>query len=317
MQFYIFDYRYFNMTSREKRTRTPSDSPNKSEQNIALDVPEKTSNEPLLKRVRSNRLKNNLEQATKMENEIVSKEDASKSSEPSNCSKNRAKEKDNSLKAVGSLISKLGVKKRFVSKRQKTAHIDSNRTRLVRSNSDISRKKIIKRSSLPLTKKGESSSLSTPVERRSLPARKTKGNVKDPNLAPQSAKKSKFGNKIIEKSQAKIATTISERLRKCSKTFDSNVSISDTKSSDLEPPNKTLNKQKSTETRVDILEQMAHNFSEIEMSSTSTIVNRRSGRSKKFNKKEKPENINEFGHGSDHVSFFFKLCNFIQPQQGL
>lgn len=271
------------MASREKRTRTPSKSPIIEQLNSEQILPEKVDKpqvQPPIKRVRRNRLKSNIEHEsetkTKVNENLESKAGSSKtlrrSTEPTD-----KRSQPNRLKPIP----------------------DSKTPRRVRSKAEIGKKKkLLTRKSLPIGTKAEKIGVGSATQRRSLPLRRTRSLKNEENSTQTDAEKAK----AKDKSKLKEPSPISERLRRSIKPCDtllaSSVPKLTTTSSissfalDQEPnlAETDLQKANDSENKSDILEQMAQNFSEINMPVTN-LTTRRIGRPKKLSNKESIEDI--------------------------
>lgn len=304
------------MASREKRTRTPSESPIKaltSDTSTTSEKSDKSQQPQPAKRNRSIRLKNAAMAATQDTTENQPESDTAAdavTTSPKEAA--AATTTTNDMKAPGNRVARsIGDS----TKKSPTSR-NATRNRAARSCTDLAKKRnLIKRKSLPLTKgKGDKpvTVVSSAVQRRSLPVRKTRGSASESSATTKDSKRV-VNVKVTEKNKPpqqpqKVAkgkeenstgtTPTPDRQRKLSKNGDDSVEPADT--NDTEASLTAVAGQiktevedakiAETENKAAILEQMAQNFSEVEFPSPGTLTTiRRSGRPRRPTNKERSE----------------------------
>lgn len=280
------------MANRDKKIRSTLPFTNKGNEGIEKPDPTFPS---LLRRKRSNRFKETASVSC-LSQKVIDKvsEDAGLQF--------KKKEENGNVSMVKNAIAE----RRSLSKRKKTVLPEVSRTRVPRCNADLTKKRnFLNRRSLPLTKKTDQVHGNSTSQRRSLPSRKTKGikvESKPPPIksAPKISKKAKevcFSRKKSGEYNVNIESSANfERLPRSIKSNNAFIESTDQKISDvasldsnLEMKNPEDVKDVEIERKHVILEQMAHNFSEIPVVCANDSSTRRSGRPKRSQTKEKDE----------------------------
>lgn len=282
------------MSNREKRTRTPSDSPSKQLNCELTNFSERfdtiQTQVTINKRNRSNRFKSNLE-GQQIDSKLI---------ENVLFNKSRLREASLDVKAQVRNVSKnTSGEKKSLPNRKKSI-VDSSRARVKRSSTEMAKKRsLLKRTSLPITKKiVDKTTVTSTVKRRSLPARKTRGTTVETKGLHDSKEIKKEHFKSKAKGKIRDTSLVAERLRKPSKTSEVNNESLESKTKTINFTTSTENEKETvennteeTENKSNILQQMAHNFSEVEIPLIETLSTRRSGRPRKSQHKEKSEDV--------------------------